>query len=216
MIKLSTEALQYLKSIQYVPTEPLTINKHTLELREALKSIGFSNKNDGYISDNDLSSELSNLISTGEYEPSMFNGFYLSDTQRMSYDYVLYNLNPKTNVWEFEANKSNPFKFISTEPLDSLVTYVNSLVEGLEKYSMRVEGYKHIITKNIHEASWVVKPNWYPRGMFTTLWTVCEGLMENKTDASLEEYSNEIVRVCEYIKNNIEVLKFTPNSADNS
>ena len=157
-----------------------------------------------------------NLIAEGQYSHSGFVGFYISDTQRMSYDYILYELNSKTGIWETIANKSNPFKFISTEPVDNLVTYVNKLVDGLEEYSMQIEGFKHTITKSIHEASWIVKSNWYPRGMFITLWTVCEELLDKKTDASLEYYEENIIKTCEYTKDNIIILKYIAKSVDNN
>ena len=127
-MKLSNEALQYLRTVDYKEGEPFSINKCTLELREALKSIGFKNKSDGYISDEDLSEQLDQLKETGEYESANFLGFYISDTERMTYKYVVQVL--KNGIWENERYYQDPFKYIKDDDVKSVSSLILKLSEA--------------------------------------------------------------------------------------
>ena len=202
-MKLSNEALQYLRTVDYKEGEPFSINKCTLELREALKSIGFKNKSDGYISDEDLSEEFLNLKDTGEYSSANFLGFYISDTERMTYKYVVQAL--KNGIWENERYYQDPFKYIKDDDVKSVSSLILKLSEGMENYSIEIEGYRHIITKNIHESQWEVKSNCYPMCLDIVVLRVCEELMEQKSDLTIQEYEEELKKSCDYIKNNLKV-----------
>ena len=128
-IKLSESAITHLT--QLLEAEDVSIikpNSNTKELGELLKSIGGSNKHDGYHFEEDPRDTLEQIIQLGEYEADGFYGFFLDSTTRMSYDFILQKLNSKTNVWESYGDFSSPFKYISYEPILKLTAYVESLI----------------------------------------------------------------------------------------
>ena len=109
---------------------------------EALKSIGFKNKSDGYISDEDLSEQLDQLKETGEYESANFLGFYISDTERMTYKYVVQVL--KNGIWENERYYQDPFKYISDGCIKEISQLILTLSSGMDKYSIQVKGFNRL------------------------------------------------------------------------
>ena len=212
-MKLSNEALQYLRTVDYKEGEPFSINKCTLELREALKSIGFKNKSDGYISDEDLSEQLDQLKETGEYESANFLGFYISDTERMTYKYVVQVL--KNGIWENERYYQDPFKYISDGCIKEISQLILTLSSGMDKYSIQVKGFKHIITKSTHETQWDIKSNCYPMCLDYVVLKLCETFMEQKSNLSIQDFTDELKKSCNYIRENIKITQGYLKLADN-
>ena len=121
-IKLSEGAIAHLT--QLLEAEDVSIikpNSNTKELGELLKSISGSNKSNGYHFEEDPRDTLEQIIQLGEYEADGFSGFFLDSTTRMSYDFKRQKLNLSTNVWEDDGSFSNPFKYISYEPILKLM-----------------------------------------------------------------------------------------------
>ena len=203
-IKLSEGAIAHLT--QLLEAEDVSIikpNSNTKELGELLKSIGGSNKSNGYHFEEDPRDTLEQIIQTGEYEADGFSGFFLDPTTRMSYDFKRQKLNLSTNVWEDDGSFSNPFKYISYEPILKLTAHVESLITS--KFHTIDVGLKKPISKSDYQYVCEFKSTCYPKTLDLALWIAVQRLMKKSNHITIEEYAKNIEECCERLAETVKV-----------
>lgn len=203
-IKLSETSIAHLT--QLLEVEDVSIikpNLNTKELGELLKSIGGSNKHDGYHFEEDPRDTLEQIIQLGEYEADGFYGFFLDPTTRMSYDFKRQKLNLNTNVWEDNGSFSSPFKYVSYEPILKLTAHVEPLITS--KFHKIDVGLKKPISKLDYQYVCGFKSTCYTKTLNLALWIAVQRLMKKPNHITIEEYAKNIEECCERLAETIKV-----------